>query len=1137
MDDIVDLYTDDAPLNRKSSIGGGDRRRITVVEQNSPTTSPVRTTIALVAPPDVPSDSYKDKQDPNPRHLSLVGPHFLQPQSRSPSTNTPVIGAEKDVHDKVAGPVVDYLSYEPGFHSTAGPLPAPPRASAPPRSPMRDIDAVKQSLQLPPDVEAVLASLPESRSSHRREAAFTPSTTQSTIIGASTSSGGPISGLPSSSDPSNLFSMKEQSEYEEPQSPASEYSPSPSPEPMPTRVQPPSPSPPVSQPPSRPSSQPPSRSPSIAHSQYSSQSHSVTPSPAPSPPPKSIRTSFNLNLSKSLRRMSSPHSANAISKSASKSGSSSKSPSPSGSRNSSLELPLKRSLSASGKGRTPSPHVPTLTIPNSMSQTHALYANHPLPPHPYSNISNYPPRPRRPPPHSRMKIAISFTSKTLSSASALNGQALNSMDVPKLKNANERCVAYARKINELWVYDSGLGGWLGGMGVGGVHGYGNSGGGGKSVQGSTDSRTILSPIPASPSHNPDHPSSYPSFPLDSDPSGHNHVSNTSYPPSSFPSDFMASHPSYHPRQVSTSSTDSAASDVTFPRRADASLATDLTAKDKDKENLFIDSPPVPYPTVPNLTNVKANASRGKGVSGLFTISSGHSSGGSDVGGLTPPSSVASRNINLPSTTPTKPGFFASLGRKASTSRHGGGELKSPKLMKKNLSNGSGSGHGHGENGITISAPINVTPLPPVAPLTAPSVPGGPRAIPGRAPGAIASTSSESGKVKGIGISLGIGRGATTDTDTKNTKKSNPRRVSRSQTMMVSGSGSGWQSDSATGSSAGLKSLGFGGSGASSSAAKSSNSGAGSGGRGVTGGPRGPHQHQQHQKPSLYDIPSSEVLDEEDLDHLDLTVKSDSGHTYSYTQTRGPRAPNHPSSSTSTSNSSSQANLDANASSRSRSSVSVPTTATSHPQLHSQKSAGAVSTPVSSRSDSSHSTYSTYSAYSPTAYSPSTSALPLFLHQALLHRRALLLSLILVLTLTLVHLIPHYHPQGPLPALVLATLNLTSPCPNHTHTTNLNPNSMHILRPATAYSNSYSSSSSKPANLPLTHTPHSNKPRPNSNPESSWHPEFARQVDKLHDLLPQAEREVLAGYLRRAGQDVLAIGQYLEDEKCGRIRRD
>lgn len=51
------------------------------------------------------------------------------------------------------------------------------------------------------------------------------------------------------------------------------------------------------------------------------------------------------------------------------------------------------------------------------------------------------------------------------------------------------------------------------------------------------------------------------------------------------------------------------------------------------------------------------------------------------------------------------------------------------------------------------------------------------------------------------------------------------------------------------------------------------------------------------------------------------------------------------------------------------------------------------------------------------------------------------------------------------------------------------------------------------------------------------PEFARQVGKLADLLPDANRDILAAYLRRTGQDMLAIGQYLEDEKNGRLRGD
>ncbi|XP_006459935.1 hypothetical protein AGABI2DRAFT_135200 [Agaricus bisporus var. bisporus H97] len=48
-------------------------------------------------------------------------------------------------------------------------------------------------------------------------------------------------------------------------------------------------------------------------------------------------------------------------------------------------------------------------------------------------------------------------------------------------------------------------------------------------------------------------------------------------------------------------------------------------------------------------------------------------------------------------------------------------------------------------------------------------------------------------------------------------------------------------------------------------------------------------------------------------------------------------------------------------------------------------------------------------------------------------------------------------------------------------------------------------------------------------------EFVRQINKLAELLPNANRMVLTGYLRRAGQDVLAIGQYLEDEKNGTLK--
>lgn len=80
-------------------------------------------------------------------------------------------------------PTLSYVNYQPGIHSTAGPLPPPPRlpgfdvlsaapnSPPPPRPPRlssplpprnatrsKDIEAVKQALQLPPSVSAVLAS-------------------------------------------------------------------------------------------------------------------------------------------------------------------------------------------------------------------------------------------------------------------------------------------------------------------------------------------------------------------------------------------------------------------------------------------------------------------------------------------------------------------------------------------------------------------------------------------------------------------------------------------------------------------------------------------------------------------------------------------------------------------------------------------------------------------------------------------------------------------------------------------------------------------------------------------------------------------------------------------------------------------
>jgi hypothetical protein len=56
------------------------------------------------------------------------------------------------------------------------------------------------------------------------------------------------------------------------------------------------------------------------------------------------------------------------------------------------------------------------------------------------------------------------------------------------------------------------------------------------------------------------------------------------------------------------------------------------------------------------------------------------------------------------------------------------------------------------------------------------------------------------------------------------------------------------------------------------------------------------------------------------------------------------------------------------------------------------------------------------------------------------------------------------------------------------------------------------------------------------PSDTRNSEFNDQLEKLVILLPHADKGILAGYLRRSGQDILAVGRYLEDEKNGAIIR-
>ena len=59
--------------------------------------------------------------------------------------------------------------------------------------------------------------------------------------------------------------------------------------------------------------------------------------------------------------------------------------------------------------------------------------------------------------------------------------------------------------------------------------------------------------------------------------------------------------------------------------------------------------------------------------------------------------------------------------------------------------------------------------------------------------------------------------------------------------------------------------------------------------------------------------------------------------------------------------------------------------------------------------------------------------------------------------------------------------------------------------------------------------------PQSSPETK---NFEIQLSRLADILPTARKDILAGYLTRAGgQEMLALGRYLDDEKTGLLPKN
>ncbi|KAK7060231.1 hypothetical protein VNI00_000996 [Paramarasmius palmivorus] len=320
--------------------------------------------------------------------------------------------------------------------------------------------------------------------------------------------------------------------------------------------------------------------------------------PTPSPPPKSFRNSFTHGL----KRLS-------------LNGSISRSPSIGG----------RRSLSHSRNGSTSSTLPP---LPND-----AVLSFSPTP-------SPSPP-PMTPPPESPYKVIQPHAHRRIRDPAPA---ALFCHEVYTTRSASERCMIYAKKINELYLYDCGLGDWLFEA----------------KIHGPTSSVSVIS------------------------------TSET-------------------PRKISHGST---MSEVTFPRRPDASLATDLTIRDPVDVTPPRGPPALPYPS---LAGQRANPPKST-TSGSFASllsGGGHASGGSS------PSKQ----------TPSKGGFFATLGRRTSVSKRdrGGG-----------ASGSSGSGRLTKPPPGSASAPPSATPLSVNKSLA--SIVGGPRAPPNRSSRAFTSGS-------------------------------------------------------------------------------------------------------------------------------------------------------------------------------------------------------------------------------------------------------------------------------------------------------------------------------------------------------------------------------------------------------------
>ncbi|KAG5654074.1 hypothetical protein H0H81_007800 [Sphagnurus paluster] len=567
-------------------------------------------------------------------------PGIMKCDTQTPLIVTPEIGEEKDIGTRVAAPVIislesagpfrrretpnrndhssapeivlqpasatpypksptsHYLHYEPGVHATAGPLPPPPRAMfnidirspAPPRPPRLnsplstrsrgEIEAVKQALQLPPSVAAALASRtlkpnvhdytepPETRFTSL-EGSATDTEAQSSTRSSGLRHANSLHRREGAFPPSTSTSTGAVSDSETQMAPRSDITPS-----------------------SRP------------HGDAKSLEDTKTPSiPVPNShdgPPITLGYSMQpINeqqdeVMASLQPSRRPSNESSRSQHVDHSGET-PSPPPKSFRNS-LTSSLKKFSSSL-------PRTPSLSS-KSRRSSETYYSSRT--PSPSSHMATLPPAF-----HPKIKSA--------------HPPAMFCTEVMSGRTSLERCTIYAEKINELYLYDSGLGDWI----------------------------------------------------FDAKLRSNNHN----------PAVVFSSH-NFTPQPRHTSRA-SMISEITFPRRPDASTATDLSVKTQD---LIPTTPPaLPYPSLANQLMYPTRSS---------SVASGNSS-------------LRSLTSSAP-TSKTPGGFFASLGRKASMN-----SAKKPLLTPSNNSPA---------RLLTKSPPTPITPRT-ITLTNVPSVPGGPRAAP------------------------------------------------------------------------------------------------------------------------------------------------------------------------------------------------------------------------------------------------------------------------------------------------------------------------------------------------------------------------------------------------------------------------